>query len=59
MYRSKRLFSYYLDFLIKNNNEYRYVDTKGVKTAIYNLKKKALDIIYGIKIEEVTKIPST
>ena len=58
LYRSKRVFSYYLDFLIKNNGEYRYIDTKGVKTSIYNLKKKTLDALYGIKIEEVTKVPS-
>ena len=59
LYRSKRIFSYYLDFLVINNGKYRYVDTKGVKTSIYNLKKKTLDALYGIKIEEVTKIPST
>ena len=59
LYRSKRIFSYYLDFLIKNDGKCRYVDTKGVKTSIYNLKKKTLDVLYGIKIEEVTKIPSS
>ena len=58
LYRSKKVFSYYLDFLIKNNGKYRYVDTKGVKTSIYNLKKKTLDALYGIKIEEVSKVPS-
>tara|TARA_Y100000034_G_scaffold91771_1_gene110747 strand:- start:404 stop:979 length:576 start_codon:yes stop_codon:yes gene_type:complete len=57
LYRSKRVFSYYLDFLLKNNNEYTYVDTKGMKTPIYNLKKKTLDVLYGIKITEVTKVP--
>lgn len=56
VYRSKKIFSYYLDFLIKNGG-YRYVDTKGMKTSIYNLKKKTIDALYGIKIEEVTKIP--
>ena len=58
MYRSKKIFSYYLDFLIKSAvGGYRYVDTKGMKTSIYNLKKKTLDALYGIKIEEVKKVP--
>lgn len=52
IYRGKRIFSYYCDFLIDGKE---YIDTKGVKTPIYNLKKKLIESLYGIEIKEVTR----
>ena len=45
---------YILDFLIFwANGEVTFVDVKGMKTAIYILKKKQVEDLYKIKIEEV------
>lgn len=45
---------YFLDFMISNNDgSVEYVDTKGVKTALYKLKKQLVKEIYGIDIKEV------
>ena len=52
IYRGKRIFSYYCDFLVDGKE---YFDTKGVKTPIYNLKKKLIESLYGIEIKEVTR----
>lgn len=45
---------YILDFKVTYaDGRIEYVDTKGVKTAIYNLKKKLMLAVHGIKIKEV------
>ena len=41
-------FTYY-----DKDNKYHVVDTKGVKTDVYKLKKKLMAWKYGIEIEEV------
>lgn len=50
--------TYYLDFLITYaDNRRRYVDIKGLKKGaayqIFRLKKKMVEAMYGIEIEEV------
>lgn len=51
----KKVCSYFCDFLYWSNKErnWIYVDVKGVKTAMYRLKKKWVEIQYGIKITEI------
>lgn len=45
---------YIADFTYKDKNgKYHVVDTKGVRTDVYKLKKKLMAWKYGIEIEEV------
>ena len=44
---------YIADFTYQEHGEFVVEDVKGVKTAIYNWKKKHLYAEYGIKIREV------
>ena len=45
---------FYLDFVeIKKGGEIDYVDVKGVRTAVYRIKKRQVEEIYNIKIKEV------
>ncbi len=51
-----KIFAYILDFLvIYGDNRIERVDTKGVKTAMYKLKKKAVEAEYEFEIKEVVK----
>ena len=52
---AERMFSYYADFLVDG---IRIIDTKGVRTPIYKMKKKLIESLYGIEIEEVSKTPT-
>ncbi len=53
--KAERMFSYYADFLVDGA---RVIDTKGVKTPIYKMKKKLIESLYDIEIEEVSKVPT-
>ena len=52
--KCERIFNYYADFLVDG---IKVIDTKGVRTPIYKMKKKMIETLYGIEIEEVTKVP--
>jgi hypothetical protein len=50
----KKIFTYKLDFLVTyGDGRKEYVDVKGVKTAIYRIKKKCIEAFYDIEIKEV------
>jgi len=52
----KLIFNYKLDFRVHYaDGGTEFVDVKGMKTAIYRLKKKAVEAYYNIKIKEVFK----
>jgi hypothetical protein len=52
----KKVCTYLLDFKVEYmDGRVEYVDVKGIKTAIYNLKKKLVETLYSIKIKEVYK----
>jgi len=45
---------YRVDFLRVDADDHpHWVDVKGVKTAMYKLKKKQVEVLYPIKLEEV------
>ena len=45
---------YRIDFVVfQKNGVVRFVDVKGMKTDIYKLKKKQVEALYPVKIEEV------
>ena len=44
---------YYADFKYTKDGKQVYEDSKGVRTAIYRLKKKIVEAVYNIKIVEV------
>ena len=51
--KTYRKTSYIADFTYKTpDGKYHIVDTKGVKTDVYQLKKKLMAWKYGIEIEE-------
>lgn len=53
--KDKKICTYRMDFeVIYANNRVEYIDCKGVKTAIYRIKKKLVEAIFGIEIKEVT-----
>lgn len=50
----KKLFTYYADFVYEDKGGIRHVeDVKGVRTPVYRLKKRIIEAVYGIKIEEI------
>lgn len=50
----KKMFTYYADFVIYcKNGDIKIVDVKGMKTALYRLKKKLIEEEYQIKINEI------
>lgn len=51
----KNICVYKLDFEVKYTDRIEYVDVKGVKTALYSLKKKLVEALFGIKITEIKK----
>jgi len=52
--KTYRKTKYIADFTYKDKNgKYHVVDTKGIKTDVYLLKKKLMAWKYGIEIEEV------
>lgn len=52
----KLICHYLLDFKVTYaDGRIEYVDTKGVITDIYKLKKKMVEAIYPVKIKEVKK----
>lgn len=52
--KTKVLFKYIADFTYKTKSCNEIVeDVKGVKTAIYNLKKKLIEDRFKIKIQEI------
>lgn len=47
---------YYCDFMVVElDGSIRYIDTKGVETATFKLKKKQVEALYPVKIEIVKK----
>ena len=52
MVNSKRVGFYKADFRYIENGELVVEDVKGMKTPIYNLKKKMVKAIYNIDIKE-------
>ena len=44
---------YIADFLIQHADRKEVIDVKGVKTPIYNLKKRLMKAIYNIEIIEI------
>ena len=51
----KKICTYMMDYEVEYaNGNIEFVDVKGVRTAIYRLKKKLVEAIYGIEIKEVT-----
>jgi len=51
----ERACTYILDFMFfdKEKGGYVYVDVKGMKTEVYNLKRKLMRHVHGIVITEV------
>ena len=50
----KKIFTYKLDFLVTyGDGRKEYIDVKGVKTAVYRIKKKCIETYYDITIKEV------
>jgi hypothetical protein len=44
---------YFADFKYRHGMKVVIEDVKGVKTAVYKLKKRIVESVYGIKITEV------
>ena len=49
----KKICTYVADFLYHENGQKIIEDVKGVKTPVYRLKKKLVEAIYNITINEV------
>jgi hypothetical protein len=50
----RKICTYKLDFKVTYGDlSVKYIDVKGMKTPVYNLKKKLVEAIYGITITEV------
>jgi len=52
--RGKTLFTYKADFVYRRAGKLNVEDVKGVRTAVYRLKKKLIEDRFGIEIREVT-----
>lgn len=51
-----RVAGYEADFRYEGRDGNVHVeDVKGARTAVYSLKKKLIEALYGIRIEEITK----
>lgn len=51
---NKKICTYRLDFeVVYKDGSVKYIDTKGVKTSIYRLKKKMVEAYFDIEITEV------
>lgn len=49
----KKMFTYYLDFkVLYADGRVEHVDVKGVRTAVYLIKKKIVEAAFGIRIIE-------
>lgn len=44
---------YVADFVIQHKDRKEVIDVKGMKTPVYNLKKKLMKAVYGIEIIEI------
>lgn len=51
----KKIGKYIADFSYLENGKQKVEDVKGVKTAVYQLKKKLVKAIYGLDIVEVSQ----
>jgi len=51
----RHICNYFADFRYCRQGESVVEDVKGVKTAVYRLKKKMVEAQYGIKIVEITR----
>lgn len=53
--KGKKICDYYGDFRYYDNVKKRFIveDVKGMRTEVYRLKKKLVEAILGIKIEEI------
>ena len=48
----RRIFTYKADFQYKLDGQVVLEDVKGYKTPVYNLKKKIIEAVYKISIQE-------
>jgi hypothetical protein len=47
---------YVCDFMVvENDGSIKYIDTKGIETATFKLKKKQVEALFPVKIEVVKK----
>ena len=53
VYNGIRLFTYYADFTYYSDGIFVVEDVKGMRTPLYKLKKKMIEVYYGIKITEI------
>lgn|SRR5574344_1514347 len=51
--RKKKMFTYIADFAYKDEFGWHVVNVKGVRTPVFNLKKKIIEAEYEIEIEIV------
>lgn len=50
---NQRVCRYVADFSYQENGKTVVEDVKGVKTPVYNLKKKLMKALHGIEIQEI------
>ena len=53
IYEGKKIFKYVADFVYEDDFGKHVVDVKGVRTQLFNLKKKLIEAQYEVKIEIV------
>lgn len=54
IYEGKKIFRYIADFVYQTKDGKEHViDVKGVRTQLFNLKKKLIEAQYGVEIEIV------
>lgn len=53
IYEGKKFFKYVADFVYEDEFGQHVIDVKGVKTAVFKLKKKLIEAQYKIEIEIV------
>lgn len=51
IYEGKKIFKYVADFVYEDEFGTHVVDVKGVRTQLFNLKKKLIEAQYKIEIE--------
>lgn len=51
----QKICTYYADFVVTYHGRTVIYDVKGVKTAVYRLKKKLVEALHGVKIKEIVK----
>ena len=50
----QKVLTYIADFVYEDKNGIKHIeDVKGFRTPIYKLKKRIIEAVYGIRIEEI------